>query len=72
MTSNVRPTFRKLFSADGDQVIFDPTGEVVDFAHVAPGTQYLTTRLTDDAKVRAIEVLTGDNVARLMIAGGPE
>lgn len=55
----VRPTFRRLFDASGEQVIFKPTGEVIDFATVRPGTQYLTTRLNDEAK-DAAEKLLGD------------
>ena len=69
----VRPTFRNLFSilgdADGWVVIFEPTGELVDWAKVIPGTSYLSTRLSDRAKQRAAELLAGDNVAQLMIGG---
>lgn len=54
----VRPTFLNLFVIANDgAVIFQPTGEQIDFAHAEPGTQYLTTRLTDDAKARAIDLL---------------
>lgn len=54
----VRSTFRKLFAINGQDVIFEPTGEVVPFARVKVGNRFLRTKLTDDAKNLAYELVS--------------
>lgn len=68
-TKVVRDTFRKLFMIDGDQVIFTPTGEVIDFAKIIKGGHVVVARLTDDAKQRAAELLAGDQLIRMITTG---
>jgi hypothetical protein len=56
---SVRPTFRELFKIDGDDVIFTPSGEVITFARVRPGTTYVAAKLSTDAKERAQALMAG-------------
>lgn len=55
--TRVRRTFRSQFDVIDGAVIYKPTGEEVDFATVHPGTEGLTTRLSDEAKTTAEDLL---------------
>lgn len=53
--TRARDTLRKQFAPSGDDVIYKPSGEVVDFAHVHVGRDGVTVRLTDESKSHAAE-----------------
>lgn len=46
--------FHKSLKLDGEDVL-TPEGEVLDFAHVAPGARYVSAKLTADIKAQAEE-----------------
>lgn len=58
----VKPAARKAFEAqltiDSDGDVIGPDGDVLDWVAVKPGTEYLTTRLTPEAKRAATEAVT--------------
>lgn len=60
----VRRTFRSLFKISGRHVVFAPTGEIIDWAKIRPGTTYLSTRLNDDTKTH-IESIMAERVDTL-------
>lgn len=48
----------KRFTIDGESVIDTATGEEVDWATVHEGSDYLTVRLSTEAKVAAVETVS--------------
>lgn len=47
------------FAIDGDAVVDVESGEVVEWAHVAPGSEYLTFRADAAAKAAAVAAVAG-------------
>lgn len=65
----VRDTLRKQFKIIGDDVVHEPSGEIVTFARVRPYREAtVAVKLADDTKQRADEIGRGfaDQIARLL------
>lgn len=45
------------FTIDGDDVLDTETGEIVEWAHVSPGSEYLTFRAEPTAKAAAVAAI---------------
>lgn len=74
--TRVRPSLYKTLDArlrdeDGGEVVDTETGETVEWATVKPGTEYLTVKLTPEAKTAALTAVSGrlDMIASLATEG---
>lgn len=79
LETRVKPAARKAFEAqlhaDSDGDVIGPDGDVLDWVAVKPGSEYLTTRLTPEAKAAATDAMQtrlGAFLAPLTIEGGQQ